>query len=336
MVSEPYRASSSNQQTISRNSTATEANQHTQNTFSFKNPIKLDRFNYLLWRSQVLASIRGNRLEGFINGAKQALEESIHVTGADGFVQRIDNPEYHNWRSQDQTLLGWLLSSISAGTLNLVINCATSFDVWRTLERKFGVQSEARVLQLIYELNTIRKESLSVEDYCIKMKSIADKIASALSPITEKDLLLTILNGVGLGYCDIATFIISSKMEFDDAYALLLTHETRLEHEHDDKGVFNANYAYTNFRRGGHNNSNPGNFGGKNNYFDRDNINYPMKMHNGNSRSGYGMGHSFAPNINPNSFQTPRIPFQFTRNGFTGLLKNNFLLNKIATSSLCR
>lgn len=128
--------------------------------------------------------------------------------------------------------------------------------------------------------------------------------------------MLTILNGVGLGYRDIATFIIGSKMEFDDAYALLLTHETRLEHEHDDKGVFNANYASTNafyprafyahprvnFRRGGHNNSNPGNFGGRNNYFGRGNINYPMRMHNGNSRNGYGGGHSFAPNINPNSF----------------------------------
>ena len=56
--------------------------------------------------------------------------------------------------------------------------------------------------------------------------------------------MLTILNGLGPGYCDIVTFITGSKIEFDDAYALLLTHETRLEQEHDDKCVFNANYAY--------------------------------------------------------------------------------------------
>ena len=64
-----------------------------------------------------------------------------------------------------------------------------------------------------------------------------------------------------------------------------------------------------NFRMGGYNSGNYGNFGGRNNYFGRGNINYPMRMHNGNSRSGYGRGHLFAPNINPNSFQTPRIPF---------------------------
>lgn len=28
-------------------------------------------------------------------------------------------------------------------------------------------------------------------------------------------------------------------MEFDDAYALVLTHKTRLEPDHDDKSVFN-------------------------------------------------------------------------------------------------
>lgn len=56
---------------------------------------------------------------------------------------------------------------------------------------KFGVQSEARVLQLRYELNTLKKESLSIEDYCVKMKGIADKLASVGSSITENDLMLT-------------------------------------------------------------------------------------------------------------------------------------------------
>ncbi|KAH9725758.1 retrovirus-related pol polyprotein from transposon RE2 [Citrus sinensis] len=217
-----------------------------QINFSFNTPIKLDRSNYLLWRSQVLASIRGNRLEGFIDGTKPAPEEKLLLARADGSAQEIDNPEYQNWRSQDQTLLGWLLSAINEGNLSLVINCVSSFDAWRTLEKKFGVQSEARVLQLRYELNTIKKEALSIEDYCIKMKSIADKLISAGSPITEKDLMLTILNGLGSGYRDIATFITGSKMEFDDAYALLLTYETRLEQEQDDKNMFNANYAYAN------------------------------------------------------------------------------------------
>ena len=182
MVLEP----NSNQQTMMRNPAINNINQHTQINFSFTNPIKLDRSNYLLWRSQVLASIRGNRLEDFITGIKSAPEESILLAGVDGSTQRIENLEYQIWRSQDQILLSWLLSTLSEGILSLVINCESSFSVWKTLKKKFGVQSEARVLQLKYELNTLKKESLSIEDYCVKMKAITDKLASAGSSITEK------------------------------------------------------------------------------------------------------------------------------------------------------
>ena len=60
-------ASSSN---LNTNPNTTNTNQSIQITFSFITPIKLDRSNYMLWRNQVLASIRGNRLEGYINGEK--------------------------------------------------------------------------------------------------------------------------------------------------------------------------------------------------------------------------------------------------------------------------
>ena len=36
-------------------------------SFTFNTPVKLDQANYLIWRSQVLASIRGNRLEKLID-----------------------------------------------------------------------------------------------------------------------------------------------------------------------------------------------------------------------------------------------------------------------------
>ena len=272
-------------------------------------------------------------MEGFIDGTKSAPEEKLLLARADGSTQEINNPEYQNWRSQNQTLLGWLLLAINEGTLSLVINCESSFDVWRTLKKKFGVQSEARVLQLRYELNTIKKEALSVEYYCIKMKSIADKLTIVGSPIIEKDMMLTILNGLRSGYRDIATFITSSKMEFDDAYTLLLTHETRLEQEHDDKNMLNANYPYANtyypkafygqargnFRRGGYIGGSFRNVGSRNHEFERGNFG-SQRMFNGNFKSGNGRG-QFPGQNNAHTFhsQSPRNLTPFTRNGFTGI-----------------
>lgn len=94
MISEPSRTSSSNLQMNSSNSTTNNTNQNTQIKFSFTTPIKLDRSNYLLWCSPVLASIKGNQLENFINGRKSALQNHLFLAGVDGSTQEIDNLEF--------------------------------------------------------------------------------------------------------------------------------------------------------------------------------------------------------------------------------------------------
>ncbi|KAH9782814.1 retrovirus-related pol polyprotein from transposon RE1 [Citrus sinensis] len=221
----------------------------------------------MLWRNQVLASIRGNRLDGYINGEKvaptQFLTSGRYAEAMERVTQQVENPKYTIWRSQDQTLLSWLLSLITEGILSHVHSFNSSYDVWKTLEKKFGAKSEDRVLQLKYELSVLRKDSLNVEDYCLKMKQIADKLACVGNLVSDKDLLQQILNGLGPGYLDLATFITVSKLDFDDAYALLLTHETRFY------GMMNAYYAQTrgNARRGGYNGGfHGGNQFGRNNF----------------------------------------------------------------------
>lgn len=88
-------------------------------------------------------------------------------------------------------------------------------------------------------------------------------------------------------------------MEYDDAYALLLTLKAKLEQEHDEKIVFNAHYAYAyyskafyaqlrrNFRKGGHIGGNFSNVSGRSHAFGIGNIIHPQRMFNGNFRSGY-------------------------------------------------
>ena len=137
-----------------------------QISFTFATTVKLDRSNFLLWRKQVLTSIRGNRLEGFISENQNIPEQYLSQARTDGSVERTENPAYVNWRAQDQTLLSWLFSTISEGILSSVLNYDTAFDVWKSIEKQFGVQSEAKVMQLRYELDTLRKESMSIEEYC--------------------------------------------------------------------------------------------------------------------------------------------------------------------------
>ncbi|KAH9663755.1 retrovirus-related pol polyprotein from transposon RE1 [Citrus sinensis] len=116
-------------------------------SFTFNTPVKLDQSNYLIWRSQVLASIRGNRLEKFIDGS--ITPPSSHIAQrVDDELRSVENPKFITWRSQDQVLLGWLLSSMSEGIISLVFNLETSLEVWKAIEVQFGSQSKSRLFHL--------------------------------------------------------------------------------------------------------------------------------------------------------------------------------------------
>ena len=79
-------------------------------SFTFTNPIKLDRANYTIWKWQVLSSIRGNSLEGYIDGSRICPSQFLSLEArSEGFsssnIEGQENPEYAAWKRQDQPLL---------------------------------------------------------------------------------------------------------------------------------------------------------------------------------------------------------------------------------------
>lgn len=65
-------------------------------------------------------------------------------------------------------------------------------------------------------MDTSREESMYVDEYCAKMKLLSNKITCASDNITEKELLMRILNGLGFGYLDLASIIIINKMRYNN------------------------------------------------------------------------------------------------------------------------
>lgn len=125
----------------------------TQNnsSFSFVTPVKLDQNNFIRWWTQVLTSIKGNGLEGFINGDHECHEQFIMSesnNGAEtstGNKSRSINPEFVAWMKTYQLLLSWMMSSIQQNLLSTVIDCTTSKQLWETLTSMFISQSQARI-----------------------------------------------------------------------------------------------------------------------------------------------------------------------------------------------
>lgn len=221
--------SSSSSPTVSLNSGGSASgmknSQSSANSFNLVAPIKLDRTNYLLWRSTVLPIIRGNRLEGYITGKTPCPEEEI-ITDAG----KTPNPKFDDWVVTDQLLLGWLYNSINLDIAAQFIDCKSSQELWKGIEDMAGAQTRAKQLWYKNELHRTRKGSLKMEEYLQKMKTLADNLQRSGSPISLSDLISQVLCGLDTEYTPIVTQLLYmpnvSWIEFSTA---LLTFESRVE-----------------------------------------------------------------------------------------------------------
>lgn len=78
---------------------------------------KLSDVNYLSWKQQILATVRGYGLEGFLTGDSVVPPKMIQVEGSS---QSTLNPKFVTWHRQDQLLSAWIQSSLSESTMVLV------------------------------------------------------------------------------------------------------------------------------------------------------------------------------------------------------------------------
>ena len=67
-----------------------------------------------------------------------------------------------------------------------VVNCQTSAEVWSVLEKLFVSDSKARTLQLRFMLQSLNKGALSINDYVLKMRNIADMLSASRKPVPDE------------------------------------------------------------------------------------------------------------------------------------------------------
>uniref|UniRef100_A0A2N9ID99 Reverse transcriptase Ty1/copia-type domain-containing protein n=1 Tax=Fagus sylvatica TaxID=28930 RepID=A0A2N9ID99_FAGSY len=146
--------------------------------------IKLTRENYLLWKAQVVPYLRGQHLFQFVDGSS-TIPQPIITASSDGGSTTLINPEFTQWQLQDQIVLSALISSLSEKVIAHVVRCTTSRDLWATLERMFTAQSQARLMQIHYQLSTLRKGSTSISDFFQTFTGLADTLAAIDQPLPE-------------------------------------------------------------------------------------------------------------------------------------------------------
>lgn len=197
--------------------------------------IKLDEGNYLLWKSQIMAFVRGHGYMGFLDGTHPCPPATIEVLlpNTTEAIQDV-NPEFLTWQQKDQLLLSGILSSLSQSVHTQMLGVTTSQEAWQRLERIFASNSQARMMQLQLQLVNTKKGALNILDYLTKMKFYADSLAAISQPVSDSMLVLYVLNGLGPEYGPFVTAMTTRAQPvlFADLQGFLLSHEIRLADQH--------------------------------------------------------------------------------------------------------
>lgn len=115
---------------------------------------KLARLNYATWRAQVLVTLRGECLQGYLTGAKAAPPAETGGKDAVGKDVKIPNPAWDEWYTSDQQVLGFLLTSVCKDVLGQIAAMETAAQAWKMIEDMFSSRTQARAVNTRLALAT--------------------------------------------------------------------------------------------------------------------------------------------------------------------------------------
>jgi hypothetical protein len=117
-------------------------------------------------------------------------------------------PEHATWARMDCVVLTWLYGTIAADLLESVMQPdVTALQVWLCLEVQFLGHQEQRAMNLSAEFHNFVQGDLSANDYCRRLKSMADARTELGDPITDKQLVLAMLQGLNPRYENLQTIL---------------------------------------------------------------------------------------------------------------------------------
>ncbi|KAL5800685.1 hypothetical protein ACOSQ3_032317 [Xanthoceras sorbifolium] len=188
--------------------------------------------NYVLWKSQVLPAIRAYDLEDFILGESTSAPKFVETRNEEfGEVTQTMNIDFRQWKKIDQLLICWLRSTLSSTVIGHVTCCVTSHEIWTVIERLYSQYYLAKIMQIRSQIQGTKKGSMTITECVLKLRTLADSLAAFGYPMSERDLLLSVLQGLGNEYDAYIVTItaLQSTITVQDAQFLLMSYEARLD-----------------------------------------------------------------------------------------------------------
>jgi hypothetical protein len=144
--------------------------------------------DYKRWHDLVLLTL-----------SRYALDDHVLSDGADSYVY---------WARLDNIMVTWILGALSPELHEIVRkSIEIACQAWLTIEAQFLGNSESRVLQLDARFHAFKKGDLSIIDYCRRMKGMTDDLHALGETVTDRHLVLNLLQGLNKRFDHMKIFI---------------------------------------------------------------------------------------------------------------------------------
>jgi hypothetical protein len=184
---------------------------------------KLTTSTFPQWRAQFEDLLIGYDLMNFVTG-------DLQCPAIDTENSTVFKAANSRWIRQDKLILHALLASTSTPITPLFTLCKTSYKAWNKLTCLYAGKSPTRAMQLKEDLTLNHRGSRTVTKFLQAIKLTADELARINHPVTDDDLTLYVLNGLGPDFREIATLIRAREhpIQFEELHDLLIGHECYL------------------------------------------------------------------------------------------------------------
>ncbi|GJR32356.1 ribonuclease H-like domain-containing protein [Tanacetum coccineum] len=195
--------------------------------FSIPNkvPIKLDleKHNYNSWSSFSLIHL------GSL-GLKSHVETDTAST----------NPE---WCQLDDLIKMWILGSLCDSLQEQVVTTpGNAKALWDRLKELFHDNKDARAINLDNELRSIKIGKMTVNEYCTKIRSMADRLINLGCVVSDKNLVIYTINGLDSRFATLVEIIRNRETfpSFENIRTMLLLKESSFNNDSGSSTDFSS------------------------------------------------------------------------------------------------
>ena len=126
----------------------------------------------------------------------------------------VPNPAHQLWLRQDRLILQAIQASVAGSIAPLISSCTTAAEAWCKLQTTLANRSRTRMLGLLSNLMKTKQEGSTIADYLQIIKVIINDLALIGHSLSDEEVLIHTLNGLGGEYKKLTAALRLHKLSF--------------------------------------------------------------------------------------------------------------------------